>query len=71
YKVVNIETLAGISLYLNKGLYISFRASFGLTDLTKAGADVSQVKLDDNNQFISRNDKDTSVSLQASVGFSF
>jgi len=71
YKIMEVSALAGISVYLNKGLYLSLRANYGLTDLTKSKADVSQVKLDDTHQFISRDDKDTDVSLQASVGFSF
>ncbi len=71
YKIVELSALAGVSVYLNKGLYLTFRANYGLNDLTKSNADVSQVTLDENNQFISRNDKDTNVTLQMSVGFSF
>jgi Outer membrane protein beta-barrel domain len=71
YKFMELSALAGISVYLNKGLYVSLRANYGITDLTKTKADVSQVKLDEDKQFISRNDKDTNVTLQASVGFSF
>ncbi len=71
YKVIDAGVLGGISAFLSSSLYVSFRANIGLTDVTKSKADVSLAKLDENNQFISRNDKDTNYSLQASVGFSF
>lgn len=71
YRVLELGGVAGLSFYLNSGLYLSARANVGFTDVTKEKADVSYLRLDDNNNFITRNDKDTNLSLQASIGFHF
>lgn len=71
YRVIELGGVAGMSVYLNKGLYLSVRANKGFTDLTKTKADVSWQKLDSNNNFITRNDKDSNLSFQASIGFHF
>ncbi len=71
YRVIELGGVAGLSIYLNQGLYLSARANMGLTDLTKDKADVSWLKLDDNKNFITRNDRDTNLSFQASIGFHF
>ena len=71
YRVIELGGVAGLSIYLNQGLYLSARANIGLTDLTKDKADVSWLKLDDNKNFITRNDRDTNLSFQASIGFHF
>ena len=70
YKVMDFGLVGGISFYLSRGLFVSGRVNYGLTDLTKSEADVSLVKLD-NGQFITRDDDDRNLSIQASVGFSF
>ena len=61
---------AGIAFFLNKGLYLGFRANFGLSDLTKTEQDFSRFKLDAENNLILREDKDKNLSFQASIGFS-
>jgi len=71
YRVIELGGVAGLSVYLNRGLYLSARANIGFTDITKTKADVSWLKLDSNNDFITRDDKDTNLSLQASIGFHF
>lgn len=71
YKFIDTGLLGGLSVFFNRGLYVTGRVNYGMTDVTKTKADVSLVKLDDNKQFISRNDKDRNFSVQASIGFSF
>lgn len=70
HKVLDFGAIAGIHLYLSRGLFLGFRADIGLSDFTKTEADVSKVSLDGSNfrvlDFVDKN-----VSLQASVGFSF
>ncbi len=61
---------AGISFYLNKGLYLGFRANVGMTDVTKMEQDYSRFKLADDNSLILRDDDDKNLSFQASIGFS-
>lgn len=61
---------AGISFFLNKGLYLGFRANYGMTDITKMEQDFSKFKLNPDNSFIFRDDDDKNVSFQASIGFS-
>lgn len=61
---------AGVSFFLNKGLYLGFRANVGLTDVTKMEQDYSRFKLDTDNSLILRDDDDKNLSFQASIGFS-
>jgi len=70
FKTVDFGVLGGLSVYLNKGLFVSGRVNYGLTDVTKEKADVSLVS-QDNGDFITRNDDDHNFSLQVSIGFSF
>ena len=71
YQRIDLGLVGGISYYLSQGLFVSGRINYGLTDITKSKADVSLVKLDENNEFISRDDDDRNVSFQFSVGFAF
>lgn len=61
---------AGISFFLNKGLYLGFRANVGLTDVTKVEQDIARFKLAEDNSLIFRDDDDRNLSFQASIGFS-
>lgn len=62
---------AGISFFLNNGLYIGARANYGLTDITNEEQDIAVSELGSGNTFLTRDDKDQNLSLQASVGFRF
>ncbi len=70
FKTFDFGTFVGISIYLNRGLFVSGRLNYGLMDITKQNADVSLVS-QDNGKFITRNDDDRTFSLQVSIGFSF
>ena len=60
-----------IAFFLNSGLYIGLRGQYGLSDITKTEQDLSRVSLDEDDQFILRDDVDRNISVQASLGFSF
>ncbi len=60
----------GLSLYLNRGLFVGLQYQYGLADLTYNAYDYSRQSLD-NGQRIPRTDTDRNISWQASVGFSF
>lgn len=70
FNPLDFGLIGGLSIYFSKGLYVSGRLNYGISDVTKSRADVSLVKLD-GTEFISRNDDDTNFSIQTSVGFSF
>lgn len=70
YNTVDVGLIAGVSYYLNKGLFVGFRVNYGLLDATNNFYDVSR-KESNGLDPISRSDKDTNLSLEASIGFSF
>jgi hypothetical protein len=61
---------AQLGFYLNQGLLLSFRANYGLTDVTNQIQDIDYRNLE-NSQVVTRDDFDRNISLQASIGFSF
>lgn len=63
--------IAGTSYYFNSGFYTSFRLEFGLTDVTNTNTDRSLISLDEDNEFIFREDRDTNLNFQVSLGFKF
>ena len=71
YKTLDFGLVGGLAFYMNKGLYISVRLNYGLTDVTNEDADVSWHQRNTDLSFIKRNDDDRNFSLQTSVGFSF
>lgn len=70
FKRTDFGLNAGVSFFLNKGLYLGFRANFGMTDVTNMAQDISRFRLDTDNSYIFRDDVDKNVSFQASIGFS-
>ncbi len=62
---------AGISFFLNQGLFVGVRLNYGLIDVTNNDVDYSRTSLDANNNLIFRDDKDRNLSVQTSIGFSF
>ena len=66
YNAFGLDAVAGINIFVNKGLYISARAQYGLLDITNKKGDFSA---SENNQL--RDDKDINLNFQASVGFNF
>ncbi|MCB0624140.1 MAG: hypothetical protein KDC43_09585, partial [Saprospiraceae bacterium] len=71
FNVLDFGLNAGMSLYLNRSLFVGARFTYGLADVTNNDYDYSQLELDGNNQRIPRADTDRNLSIQTSVGFSF
>lgn len=70
YKVFDAGLSAGAAFFLNGGLYFSATANYGLIDVTNTDLDFSYIEIDDLN-FKTQDDRDTNLSFQFSLGFSF
>ena len=74
YNRVDFSLIAGASLFLNKGLFVSGRANIGLTDITNDEADrVNVAETGTETGIVSerQNHIDTNFAIQVSVGFIF
>ncbi len=71
YRPFDFGLNAGVSFFINSSLYVGYRLNYGLSDVTNNSADVSRYETGDRDSFILRTDKDTNLSMQASIGFSF
>ncbi|MEZ4948643.1 MAG: hypothetical protein R2784_04540 [Saprospiraceae bacterium] len=70
FNFFDLGAMAGISFYLNKGLYLGARYNYGLIDVTNNKNDYSVITLENGEQVL-RKDKDTNNGWQFSVGFNF
>ncbi|NND30939.1 MAG: PorT family protein [Saprospiraceae bacterium] len=70
YNFLDLSWLAGVSFYINEGLYLGLRGNFGLVDATKKSLDVTY-KTFSNNVPMLQNDVDKQITYQLSLGFSF
>ena len=70
FRRFDFGAVAGISFYLNNGLYIGGRYSLGLTDVTRVENDLA-AQLDENGDRQFRDDNDRNRSIQVSLGFRF
>lgn len=70
YNIIDFGLTGGVAFYINSGLFISGTLNYGLVDATNDFYDVSRVEAD-GDQYIPRNDKDSNLSIQTSIGFSF
>ena len=71
FSFLDLGLTGGISFYLNQGLYLGGRFTYGLLDATREERDVSRVSLDENRNYINRDDFDRNINFQASIGFLF
>ena len=71
HNLLDVGLIGGLSFYLNRGLYVAVRGSYGLTDITNDDADYSFLQKDADGNLITTKDDDRNFSIQASVGFSF
>ncbi len=71
YKTLDFGLVAGLSYFINDGLFLSARYIHGLGDMDRNEYDISLQSLNANDTYIQRSDKNTSQSFQFSVGFSF
>jgi len=71
YNTIQLGLTAGLSFYLNDGLYVGGRVIYGLTDADDNYYDISYYKLNPDNTYIQRSDKNTNLTIQATLGFLF
>ena len=72
YRRLDFTLVAGLSYYLNNGLYVGARYQYGLTDVTRGENDlrIANQERTPERRF-NTDDKDYTRSIQASVGFRF
>lgn len=68
---IDAGLIVGFNYFLNKGFYAGFRLEYGLTDITDERVDISLESLDATNNLIYRDDRDTHLGANISVGFRF
>lgn len=61
----------GIQYFINRSLYAGIRAEYGLLDITNNRLDRSLKDVTEDGNFILRDDKDTNINFQVSLGFRF
>ncbi len=76
FRRFDFGVVAGLSVYLNNGLYVGGRFNYGLSDITLQDNDVSQSQLGETTingdpTLIKRDDYDHNLSIQTSIGFRF
>ena len=71
YEAFDIGLIGGLAFYLNEGLYLSGKVTYGLTDADDNQYDISLYKLGTDNSYIYRTDKNQHLTIQASIGFLF
>jgi len=70
YKWFDYGLTVGGQYYINNSFYFGVRADYGLFDVTRTRMDIAYRRLN-GEQYIYRNDRDTNLSIQATVGFKF
>ena len=71
FNTVDFGLTGGIKYFLNKSLFIGSQLLWGISDVTNNEVDYSIRFLRIDRSFIFNDDKDTNLSLQLSLGFSF
>ncbi len=70
YNVFDGGLSAGAAFFMNGGLYVSAIANYGLIDVSNEDVDFSNSEIN-GLDFVTRDDRDSNLSLQFSIGFSF
>lgn len=71
YAPFDFGLIGELSFFLTETLYLSGRIQYGLTDITRNEADLSKVRVSDDNSLLYRDDKHRNFTIQACLGFSF
>lgn len=71
FKRFDSNLILGLNYFINPGFYIGARIEYGIFDITNNGMDVSLRELDNEQNFILRDDSDHSMNLGVSFGFRF
>jgi len=67
----NSHLIGGFNYFINSGFYLGVRYEYGLLDITNNAVDISLVSLDENDDYIYRDDTDTDYTISLSFGFKF
>ncbi len=71
FKGFDYGLVGGFSYFLNRGLFISARLEYGLTDITNAVVDHSYKSVEDDGTLIFNDDYDRNLNVAISFGFRF
>ena len=67
----NSHIIGGLNYFINSSFYMGLRYEYGLLDMTNDAVDVSLGELDENDDFIFREDSDKPFTVSFSFGFRF
>ena len=71
FNSMDIGLAGGVNYFLNRGIYLGLRLDWGMRDLTNERMDISRTQLNEDGSFITRDDKDTHLGFNISMGFKF
>jgi hypothetical protein len=71
FKTFDIGVIGGLAFYMNEGLYLGAKVTYGFLDADDNQYDISLHKLGTNNSLLYRADKNQHLTIQASIGFLF
>lgn len=71
FNTIDSHLILGGNYFINPGFYLGARIEYGIADITNDEMDFSLNELDSEENFIFREDKDSSLSLSVSFGFRF
>jgi len=71
YAAFDLGVTGGLAYYLNEGLYLSGRVTYGLLDASDNQYNISLRELEPDKSYIFRDDVDRHLTINASIGFLF
>lgn len=71
YNTLDFQLTGGVVYYISRGLSITARGYYSLSDITNTDADIARSALDIGPAFINRDDADRNYTVQLSVGIEF
>lgn len=71
YNWFDLGATAGVTYFINSSLYAGLRADYGFLDVSNGNLDRSLKDVDEDGNFILRDDFDTNINFQISLGFRF
>ena len=71
FKGIDYGFIGGVNYYINRGLYISARLEYGMTDITNTEVDYSIKDVNEDGSLIFNDDFDRNINIGISLGFRF
>lgn len=71
YSTFDMAVAAGVSYFINPGLYLRATGNYGLFDSTKKRHDYSNAEYNADGSYVFRDDNDRKIGFQVSLGFQF